>query len=348
MGHSCSVDIQEIVTGAISGSRVFCAPGQQLPGPTPDIWVDGARWVGTRDELNKIAADVDERATRLGATWKDHDAPTTAYDFIGVRFDHSTTTIRVADKTKLKIPSSFPPSISPRSLEQLLGRLLFAGSIVGLPIARYYWAIKWARRIFNHANATSEWTTEVTPPPSVLNLLSSWCREASNTRTWHKPPGPDETYLFTDATPKGWGAVVVTHKKTVFATGGHFTKEFSSINEAECEAVKLGVESFLSILKTTGVLHVVVDNTSTSFDLISGKSSSAELAASVSSTVDALQALNGVRVSLSYVKSQDNPADLPSRAPLTQAALATVHERARSLASKALPLTWSRVLPRDG
>jgi hypothetical protein len=348
MGHSCSVDIQEIVTGAISGSRTFCRPGQCLQGPVPDIWVDGARWAGTVDQLQKIANDVDDRATRLGATWKEFTPPTPKYDFIGVEFDHSTSTVRVAEKTRAKIPETCPTSISARDLERLLGRLLFAGSVAALPIAKFYWAIKWARRVFNRANASDNWSELVHPPPSALSLLSTWCRDSKLPRPWHKNSGSGVTHLFTDATPTNWGAVVVTPSNTVFATGGHFNQSFESINAAECEAVRLGTENFFEILKSASTLRIIVDNTSTSADLVSGKSSSAELAASVAKSVDVLQTLKGVFVSLSYVKSQENPADLPSRSPLNPATLQAIQSRLRALAGTPLPFTWSRVLARPG
>jgi hypothetical protein len=355
MGHSCSVDIQEIVTGAISGSLAFCKPGSTdgaentLSGPVPDIWVDGARWAGSFDQLQAIALAVDARAKTFGATWKECTPPSASYDFIGVHFDHHASTVRVADKTLAKIPPACPTAISPRHLEQLVGRLLFAGGVVSVPIAKFFLAIKWCRRVFNRANATLNWTDAVHPPPSVASLLSTWCHEASRTRTWHKPTGSGIAHLFTDSTLVGWGAVFVSPDNAVFATGGHFGgKEFTSINAAECDAVRLGVESFFDNIKTAAVLRVVVDNTSTSSDLISGKSNSAELAASVAKTVDALQALKGTRISLSYVMSQENPADLPSRAPLSASALTAVQARVRSLASKPLPFAWSRVLVRPG
>jgi hypothetical protein len=163
---------------------------------------------------------------------------------------------------------------------------------------------------------------------------------------WHKTSGVGDAHLFTDATPTGWGAVAITPDNAVFATGGFFTREFSSINSAECEAVRLGVESFFSIFKAAATLRVVVDNTSTSADLVSGRSSSEELAAAVAKTVDALQALKGVRISLSYIGSKENPADLPSRGPLTASALAAVRSRVDALAGNPLPFVWSRVLPR--
>jgi hypothetical protein len=348
MGHSCSVDIQEIVTGAISGSRMYCKPNTSLPGPIPDIWVDGARWAGSLDQLNTIAQQVDARAQDLGATWKELTPPTKSYDFIGVHFDHSSSSVRVSDKTATKIPSACPSSISPRELEKLVGRLLFAGSVAALPIARYYLAIKWCRRIFNRANASLDWSSPVYPTRSVTKLITSWCEDATRSRTWHKPTAGGISYLFTDATPTGWGAVLVTPNNAVFATGGLFNSKFASINSTECEAVRLGVESFFTTIKTSSTLRVVVDNTSTSSDLVSGKSNSVELATSVAKTVDALQALNGVRVSLSYVKSQENPADLPSRAPLSSHVFSQVQARIRALSVKPLPFTWSRVLPRPG
>jgi hypothetical protein len=348
MGHSCSVDIQEIVTGAISGSRVYCNANHCLSGPVPDIWVDGARWTGTREQLDLVSQQVDARAKFLNATWKECTPPAQSYDFIGVRFDHTSSTVRVADKTASKIPNSCPSSISPRDLEQLIGRLLFAGSVAALPIAKFYFALKWCRRILNRANRTSDWSTEVSPSPSVTRLLTTWCEQAVTSRTWHKNNDGGTYHLFTDSTLTGWGAVVITPNNAVFATGGNFNKHFSSINAAECQAVQLGVEAFFNLLKSSTTLRLVVDNTSTSSDLISGKSNSSELAAAVSNTVDALQALKGVHISLSYVKSQENPADLPSRAPLTQRALLDIQARIHAVSTKPLPFTWSRVLARPG
>jgi hypothetical protein len=250
MGHSCSVDIQEIVTGAIAGSADYCRPESSLPGPVPDIWVDGARWAGTEDELVKIASIVDERAKSLSATWKDFDKPSTLYDFIGVSFNHDASTVRVADKTRAKIPDECPRLISPRALEQLVGRLLFAAGIAGIPLARHYFAIKWCRRVFNKANRNASWLEPVIVPPPAKALLTSWCKYCVLERKWFEPHGRGEAYLFTDATPTDWGAVIMTRGNRVFATGGHFSENFASINSAETQAVKRGVEAYFPILSS--------------------------------------------------------------------------------------------------
>ena len=262
MGHSCSVDIQEIITGAIAGSIAYCRPDSALPGPVPDIWVDGARWAGTKEELSKVAADVDQRAKSLSATWKEFDQPSSVYDFIGVNFNHDASTVRVADKTRAKIPDECPPKISPRALEQLVGRLLFAAGIAGIPLARHYFAIKWCRRIFNRANWSSSWLEPVSVPRSARTLLTSWCKDCVLERKWFEPHGRGEAYLFTDATPSGWGAVVMTSSNKVFATGGHIHDTFDSINSTETLAVRFGVEAFFNILSSVDKLHIVVDNTS--------------------------------------------------------------------------------------
>jgi hypothetical protein len=348
MGHSCSVDIQEIVTGAIAGSADYCRPESSLPGPVPDIWVDGARWAGTEDELVKIASIVDERAKSLSATWKDFDKPSTLYDFIGVSFNHDASTVRVADKTRAKIPDECPRLISPRALEQLVGRLLFAAGIAGIPLARHYFAIKWCRRVFNKANRNASWLEPVIVPPSAKALLTSWCKDCVLERKWFEPHGRGEAYLFTDATPTGWGAVIMTPDNRVFATGGHFSENFASINSAETQAVKRGVEAFFPILSSVDVLHLVVDNTSTLANLVSGRAGSAELAQNISNTVDTLQLLKGVSISVSYINSKENPADLPSRGPLTASTLKEIHDRMNQATHSDLSLAWSRVLARMG
>jgi hypothetical protein len=284
----------------------------------------------------------------MSATWKDLDAPAEVYDFIGVKFDHKARSVRVADKTLKKIPTLCPAKLTPRALEQLIGRLLFAGGVAGAPMARYYFALKWSRRIFNQANKRSAWDVEIPVPPSSTALLNRWINDCRVERLWAPRLGRGEARLFTDATPTGWGAVVVTTDGKVFATGGAFAESFESINAAETQAVRLGVEAFFPLLSSVDVLRIVVDNTSALSNLVSGRAGSAELAKTVAASVDALQLLKGVSITLSYVKSKQNPADLPSRGPLTQSAQDEILRRIQQIADLPMSQAWSRVLARMG
>jgi hypothetical protein len=140
----------------------------------------------------------------------------------------------------------------------------------------------------------------------------------------------------------------MTPDNRVFATGGHFSENFASINAAETQAVKRGVEAFFPILSSVDVLHLVVDNTSTLADLVSGRAGSAELARNISNAVDALQLLKGVSISISYINSKENPADLPSRGPLTENMLKEIKNQVNQATHSDLSLAWSRVLARMG
>jgi hypothetical protein len=330
MGHCVSVDVMQLITETIVGAhntaRVPCAL-------KPAVWVDGALIAGSATAVQEASAAIASRAGTFGATFKAPPAIATTLDFIGVEFNFRGHTVRVAQKTFGKLPKVIPSSLSAGDLEQLVGRLFFSAAVSGTPLGDFYFAIKETRRLFNKLNRGELWPeSAVTLSASARRQLQSLLQKSTATRKINAQSMTGGDWrLFSDASTHGWGGVLLAPSGQIFSTGAKWPKVHDSTEIAQLEATALlrAIAAFEDLLRGASRLHLVVDNTSVLHGVKRGTARAENLAGVVARVNHAVAAL-GCPATISYVKSAENPADIPSRAdgPLPHAAIASIARKA--------------------
>ena len=123
--------------------------------------------------------------------------------------------------------------------------------------------------------------------------------------------------LFTDASKDGWGAVAV-HQGVPTVWADHWPEGYAeqvSINLLETEAVLEAVTRIGSILEPGHPLtevRIYIDNTSAMKWVLKGAAAT-KLANDLVSNINETAKSENLVLSLTYIKSAENPADGPSR-----------------------------------
>lgn len=139
----------QILTEVVAGHPLSAAT--PLPfNVSCDVWVDGIRICGRSQDVNLALRHIDKRASHSCVTLKESGSvASTAYDFVGVSFDHVRKTVVAARKTVSKLDEASLSRMSSLEFLQLLGRLLFCAAANRTPLASFYWLLKIGRRIQN-------------------------------------------------------------------------------------------------------------------------------------------------------------------------------------------------------
>ena len=264
----------------------------------------------------------------MGATIKEPMRVVTAYTFLGCEFDHERRTVRVASKTLRKLPDTMPESMRACDLEAHNGRLIHCNGITGAPFTNEkYLASKWAARRCSDMNrGTLDPTALVTIPRAVRRGYDAWLIDARRTRVIASPrAGGDNLTLFTDASLRGYGAILVTGNNEYTAHAGEWARDdglrsglrldnltSGDICTLEARAVRHAVDYWRDAIANAKSLELVVDNTSVEAAIKRGYGRSPALNSEIAPVIEELRRLN-VIVTARYIKSADNPADALSR-----------------------------------
>ena len=198
-----------------------------------------------------------------------------------------------------------------------MGRLIHAAGVMQIPLARFYLAMKIVRRrlhALNHGQATL--TDQARLPSSAIEWLEKWRRQALGTRIVEKACNDKRSFLFTDASLKGWGAILVTSDQQIHVTGGswRFATASGDICKLEAASVSNAIDAFAATIMASqdGELEIVVDNTSVQHALRRGVARSLDVNENIRPALEKLQQ-SRLKVSTRYIHSKDNPADPTSR-----------------------------------
>jgi hypothetical protein len=315
MGHCASVDIMQLLTMSLAGCHEVVLPLFRCPGRSPQVWVDGARFAGTKTQVAVAVKFFVDTAREANATLKHAPQAEAIYEFVGVKFDHIRKEVSMGTKTRQKLPYTVPTSLTAQELEQLVGRMIFGAGIVAEPLAYYYLAFKRVRRVLNALNRgllTPDSHVELSE--GCARRLNALLQKTLQTRKFDGSPSIITGTLFTDATPTGWGAVYFDNLGKVHVAGDQWTSADKNkhINVLEVAAVRMGLTVFAALLVGIGKLELVVDNTSAEHSIRKGNSGSPDLCKAVADACKAVQQ-TGAQVSIGYIRSAENPADGPSR-----------------------------------
>jgi hypothetical protein len=314
MGHCAAVDIMQLITSVIANDPTVVVPAHAVLG-TPHVWVDGIRFAGSRANVARWIAAADETAKAVKATWKEMPEITTQYDFIGVDWDHERHTVVTSAKTLDKI--RVQPTATALELEQLVGRLLFASGVSRTPLAPYYFAIKWSKRITNKLNRGEMHPHDnVSVPPGTLAQFKRWAATVRRPLEIITSTGLRGDFtLFTDASDYGWGAVLFNDGTAEIAVAGAQwspAEKKEDISERELRAVTLATDRFRASLENAASVKLKIDNTSVLSCVVRGVPRAERLAQKAADVTRSLKLLN-CAITAEYVRSADNLADEPSR-----------------------------------
>ena len=295
-----------------------------------DVWIDGLRLSGNKPDVEAALQRVNSCAAVINATFK--EAPTIAarYTFIGVDFDHKTPSARVADKTRNKLPAAAPTTARISELEVLVSRLIFAAGVVRKPLAGYYMTIKWVNRKVNSLNRTGN-DEAVEIPRSIRPQLTQWLHDARSTLTLARDAQtifrrPD--VLYTDASSYGRGAVLFSANYEVAISGAAWPDDTDTTSgnmaALEAQAVTSAIFEFADRLLIHKNVELRIDNTSVTAAVRRGVARSANVNERIAPALRWL-ADNDIAYTVSYVASDDNPADAPSRGKSTTSAEVAMH-----------------------
>jgi hypothetical protein len=324
MGLCVSPEIMNIITGALAGHPRYVFPWAQFSSSVglsapPCVHIDNIRAVGSQDTLFEFARRLGERARHVGATFnvERHNSPENEYVFCGILYNHEKKTVCVKPTKleKIRIQAAKLEKLTNKEFEQLMGRLLFCGEVLALPMSSYYFQLKWwRRRLARLCRGIGSWEEVAAPPPSVLKGFKDWSMAVlKNCPRVPKKNLVDVSFvLFTDATLKGYGGVLVcVETGHVDGYGGKWKVPPHNIADAEMAAVQEAILRFEHILRGRGVL-ICVDNTSVLHVLEKRRSTVTSLTVIVKA-IERTMRENQISFEVRWVPSGLNPADGPSR-----------------------------------
>lgn len=279
------------------------------------VYNDNFRCSGNHESSQHDMQSIKQAGAYLGIVFNEVETPfMSEYDFLGVRCDHSQKTVALTERTVAKLKEIKEtialdmPNISMKEFRSLMGLLIFASSILGTRLASFYYVLKCFRR--RCAADTNDNVRAVVWPACKVQLIQ-WC----DTLLTNVPRSVvrltlSTAILFTDASLKGWGAVLFIDGQ-VYSFGSRWQTPRNNINELEACALRLAITHFASHLHHRHI-QLVVDNTSLLYTFQKGRSRNFVMN-SVINSVDSL--LNELESTweISWVESKLNFADAPSR-----------------------------------
>lgn len=327
MGISTAPEIMQIITSTLAGDPMFCKP-EFSTSALVDVWIDNVMFTGSEEKVKKSVAAFKKTVAEAGATLNDRETIECSreVDFIGMHFDFENGTIDLAKKNRDKINAmDFATGNRMRigDLETATARLMYASSVLGVRLAKYYYAIKFLRRKLSELNReTASRSDYVTIPASSLESYRQWHNELKNSkpRKVPDPKGRKRYTLWTDASLTGWGAVLIEEEtQRAHIVAGRWSAEdaMRHINILEAKALLIALERFDMIDNV--VIQPKIDNTSVIGVVRKGMSNSADLSEHIAEIDSVIEKRNIILLRPHYVKSADNLADSWSRLPAKEA-----------------------------
>lgn len=313
MGHSAVPEIMHTIVATLAGvegyAKVITVVNHN------HIFIDGLRVSGTRVQVENACKAIDARAVAVGATFKASESMIgKEYVFNGVSFDHAKQVVSVRSRTVAKI--SLQDGFTNDDAEALVGRLIHASAILGIPLAEKYFTLKCIRRRLAAVNRGAlKGSSPCLIPARVLADLKAWVRDVrANVPVQPQRTGPlcPKATIFTDASGDGWGSVFVDNAGMVHIAGSKWSGKSPEINHGELLAVRHAFSAFENLLEDSADIDLRVDNTSVMAAMNKQRSQSEQLSRELVGILKDMRDKKW-RVKASYVHTSRNPADSISR-----------------------------------
>ena len=288
-------------------------------------YVDNIRFVGPLEEVKKANARLLQLAAEANVTFNEEvvNTPHTSGPFLGMEFDYSKRTVRIDPAKKAKYSEIARRVANPgyvmKDFVSDMGALYHTARLLRMPIAKLYVPIKMYRRRMS-ALESGELTLE--SPVDVWTCakkpLGKWLRTVQSNRAvpvLHPETDRAAEYvLVTDASTKGWGAVLFDMTSgQVNTIGGSWKKAHTcnEINELEAAGVLLALKECPARIRKCAALDILVDNTSVKHTLAKGSAREFRLNEVVGRVLDKLG--GNAKVRIGYIPTGLNVADSVSR-----------------------------------
>eukprot|EP01060_Flectonema_neradi_P031318 TRINITY_DN4721_c0_g1_i1.p1 TRINITY_DN4721_c0_g1~~TRINITY_DN4721_c0_g1_i1.p1 ORF type:complete len:313 (+),score=21.62 TRINITY_DN4721_c0_g1_i1:228-1166(+) len=286
------------------------------------------------EEVRNRLSGLDEVAAWCHATWKEADSfdLATEYDFLGVRFNHETNSVVAAERLRNKISGVNLSTLTASEIESLIGRLMHASAIAGVYIAKYWFAIKFARRVINNINRGVVGLDDIVKlPKSVMAELRSWSLDAVKERVVEEVSTPSSRLtLFVDASLEGWGGVIVEESGVLTVIGDKWRREKGShINVLEAVALRNSLFALSDRRMNNTILDIRVDNTSVMGAVRKRRCMRNKIMNDVILQISEWFSEKRVSFSIDYIRSEANPADGPSRSALSELDSAKLYKKVK-------------------
>jgi hypothetical protein len=318
-GVDVASEIMQLITLTLAGCPTVCISSKWKK-ESIFVHIDNALFVGSHDEATEWKSHFLARARECGVQLNVEPSNDVAQqqDFVGLHLDFKQKT--VALKKSFKVP---PIDIqTAEDLERMLGKLIYAGTALALPLEKYKWAIKAYRRILSMtARLPARWTAPVLLSRVALQELHAWRSAVVENKPVKVLPAithedAPEVIIASDATPDGYGGVIFERGRLPEAFGGLWPSTPSSINEAETLAAAVLLLRFAPRLRNKRVL-LWIDNTSTIARILKSARGGALEPHRIAEGIIAIAREYEFLIRVEYIESARNPADPISRqAPL--------------------------------
>ena len=215
MGHVCAPELMHSLAAAAAGDPAYVRRQWAARDVGVDVFIDNIRYTGTEGAVLAATVNLDAAAADFRLTWKPSDSNTAVskYTFLGVDFDHEASSVMPSAKIRRKLAAVDLSSVTASQLESMAGRLMHASAIAAASPGKYWYALKFLRRLSNGLNRGVRQVHDVVSVPvSVAMELRSWSAAAVTRRVVAREPVQDEFTTFVDASLRGWGGVVVNDR----------------------------------------------------------------------------------------------------------------------------------------
>lgn len=286
-----------------------------------DVYIDNVRVTGNDlTQVDKIVSIIFELAEAFKIVINESlqevlSSDPTKYEFLGIRFDHGNQTTALGSKTRSKLQELLQTSfwrLDP-TIETCLhafGLLQYASMVNSSPKADYYYIFKFLRRRVGERLAARAqiW-------PSTFELWHQWLYSELHykDRSWRVTlPKTNQITLFTDASSSGYGCVAI-HSDGMWIHAGRWSHWWASqhINVLEASALLRGLDWLADKSSGDISISVRIDNTSVLYCTQKTWSRSWLLNEIIGQIQ--LHRMWPCVTGVTYVKSEDNLADGPSR-----------------------------------
>ena len=277
-----------------------------------------------------------ENCEYVGAT-VNHDALIAPHSFgtsFGVVHDYHAGLAALSEKHLRKAAEAkkdlHSPNLSVRRVCEILGLLFYTSTVLRVNLAKYYFPLKWYRRVAHDFERGSRGgrpfglDTLVRPWASIVTSFDGWFNTIlTNTPVTHELGEPTVT-LFCDASKTGCGGILIDGVMPSYRQYGEAMSagEFSelwddtdaekSISLLETRAAAKTIRYFSEFLRGKTV-KVFIDNTSLLGALGKTYSKSFALNDELIELIHEMEK-SGATFTCEYVPSASNLADRPSRA----------------------------------
>ena len=245
------------------------------------------------------------------------------FEYRGIAFNIPKQQVRLSEKTCRKLEQIKTRDMPYQHIwsmdlyESIFGLLIYATAILAANPANYYYVFKFHRRrcrqltnqLFTRKDHARIWPTIAdTNPGGVLDWVETLLRLSTDGRCLIKPIACMIPVLCTDASKKGYGAILFINGSVTWIGGRWSDRGIHShvIVELEAWAILVGVER---LLPNGGPVHFLLDNTSFAYALKKRRSASFIL----NMIIGKLHARKVQPCSITYINTDWMPSDPVSR-----------------------------------